>query len=126
MDWKIEGDETQAARVEELFRANQRKQQFDTVEAAIEHLSMYSFRGRACVKPFFKDGELVIKRLNNWNILLSNNHFYFNPSSAPAVDMKRLQEVPEDEIAFCTAERPIDLPGMLIYLRQMVGETKWS
>lgn len=42
---------------------------------------------------------------------------------APGAD---LQEIPESEILFCTTKRPIDLPGILIYLRQNVGETKWA
>ena len=59
LEWKIEGEnETAAQRVEEVFRRNQEEEEFDSVESAIEHLSLYSFRGRSCVKPFFKDGKL--------------------------------------------------------------------
>lgn len=128
LDWKIEGEnETAVKRVEEVFKRNQEEEEFDSVEDAIEHLSLYSFRGRSCVKPFFKEGKLTLKKLNNWNILLApNNRFYFNPSSLPALEFSQLQEVPSSEIAFCTSDRPIDLPGMLIYLRQLVGETKWA
>lgn len=126
MDWHIEGSEEQAKRVEDLFRANEQNEEFDTIGSAIEHLSLYSFRGRAFVKPIFEDGKLVLKKLNNWNVLMHNNKLWWNPSSAPAVDLKVLAEIPKEELAFCTSERPIDLPGILIYLRQLVGETKWS
>ena len=83
LDWKIEGEnETAVKRVEEVFKRNQEEEEFDSVESAIEHLSLYSFRGRSCVKPFIKEGKLTLKKLNNWNILLApNNRFYFNPSS---------------------------------------------
>lgn len=102
-------------------------QQFDSIGAAIEHLMLYSFRGRSVVKPFYNDGGLVVKRLNNWNVMLKNQKFYWNPESSLYVaDLDRLEQIPQDEIVFCTTERPIDLPGMLIYLRQTVGETRWS
>lgn len=109
-----------------MLRQNDQEQAFDTVSNAIEHLSLYSFRGRAAVKPVWQEGKLLLKRLNNWNVLLHNNKLLWNPSSLPALDLSTLQEVPASELAFCTAERPIDLPGILIYLRQLVGETKWS
>lgn len=88
-------------------------------------MALYSFRGRACVKPFFDADGLRLKTLNNWNVLLKNNRLYWNPEAlmAPGAD---LQEIPESEILFCTTKRPIDLPGILIYLRQNVGETKWA
>ena len=39
--------------------------------------------------------KLILKKMNNWNILLSpTNRFYFNPSSEPTVQMSDLQEVP--------------------------------
>jgi hypothetical protein len=130
LEWKVcgeDGKETRASRkIEDIFKRNEEDEDFDNIHSAIEHLSLYSFRGRSCVKPFFNDGKLVLKKLNNWNILLHNNRFYFNPSSMPTADLNSLVEVPSNEIAFCHTNRAIDLPGMLIYLRQLVGETKWA
>lgn len=123
LSWHVEG--TQAEQVEKALRDCDAKQAFDSVQNAIEHLALYSFRGRACVKPFFDADGLRLKVLNNWNVLLKNNRLYWNPEAlmAPGAD---LQEIPESEILFCTTKRPIDLPGILIYLRQNVGETKWA
>lgn len=129
LEWKVDGqeeNESAAKRIEDVLRKNQSEEPFDNVSSAIEHLSLYSFRGRSCVKPFLNDGKLTLKKLNNWNILLHNNKFYFNPSSMATVDLSQLEEVPSSEIVFCHTPRAIDLPGMLIYLRQLVGETKWA
>ena len=130
LEWKVcaeDGKETRDSRmIEDIFKRNEEDEDFDNIHSAIEHLSLYSFRGRSCVKPFFNDGKLVLKKLNNWNILLHNNRFFFNPSSMPTADLNTLVEVPSNEIAFCHTSRAIDLPGMLIYLRQLVGETKWA
>ena len=32
----------------------------------------------------------------------------------------------EDEVIWISEERPIDLPGLMIYLRQLIGEDRWS
>lgn len=114
-------------KVQDIMKECDENQQFDSIGAAIEHLMLYSFRGRSVIKPFYNDDGLVVKRLNNWNVMLRNQRFYWNPESSLYVaDLNQLAQIPQDEIVFCTTERPIDLPGMLIYLRQTVGETRWS
>lgn len=124
MSWRVEG--TQGEKVEEALRDCDAKQAFDSVQNAIEHLALYSFRGRSCVKPFWDADGLRLKVLNNWNVLLKNNRLYWNPEAIMAPDWGRMEEIPEDEILFCSTNRPIDLPGLEIYLRQSVGETKWA
>lgn len=123
LSWHVEG--TAAEQVETALRECDAKQAFDSVQNAIEHLALYSFRGRSCVKPFWDADGLRLKTLNNWNVLLKNNRLYWNPEAlmSPGADF---QEIPESEVLFCTTKRPIDLPGILIYLRQNVGETKWA
>lgn len=56
----------------------------DGVTEALRHLVMYTFRGRSAVKPFVKDGELLLKKLENWNFMTCNGVDYWNPSSEPA------------------------------------------
>lgn len=54
----------------------------DGLTEAIKHLVLSAFRGRSAVKPFFdENGDLFFKKLNNWNVLEYNGHFYWNPSS---------------------------------------------
>lgn len=93
---------------------------------AFRHLGMASFRGRACVKPFIDDGELVIKTLENWNILEQNNHLYWNPDNEFAEDLTLLPKIPEDEVCWVKNDLAIDIPGIQIYLRQLVGEEQWA
>lgn len=124
MSWHVEG--TGADRIEKALRECDARQQFDSVQNAIEHLALYSFRGRSCVKPFWTDEGVVLKRLENWNVLLRNQKLYWNPSASMAVDFAGMQEIPQGEVLLCQTERPIDLPGIEIYLRQRVGEVKWA
>ena len=123
LSWHVEGPA--AEKIEKALRECDAKQAFDSVQNAIEHLALYSFRGRSCVKPFWGRDGLRLKTLNNWNVLLKNNRLYWNPEALMAPGAQ-LQEIPEEEILFCTAKRAIDLPGILIYLRQNVGETRWA
>lgn len=54
----------------------------DGLTDAMKHLVLAAFRGRSVVKPFFdENGDLFFKKLNNWNVLEYNGHFYWNPSS---------------------------------------------
>lgn len=101
----------------------------DGLTEAIRHLCMASFRGRSVVKPFIdEDGNLLLKKLQNWNILDYNGKLFWNPE----VDIGhlpsdgRLQEIPRGEVACIRDEFPIDVPGIQIYLRQLVGEQQWS
>lgn len=104
----------------------------DGLTDALEHLVLGAFRGRSAVKPFFdKDGRLLFKKLNNWNVLEYNNQFFWNPSSeeVPWLDQEKvstIQRIPEGEICYLQYASPIDIPGLMLYLRQLVGENQWA
>lgn len=71
----------QADEIKKVFAKSDTRNE-DGLTDAIKHLVMASFKGRAAVKPFFdKNEDLLFKKLNNWNVLLWNNNFYWNPSS---------------------------------------------
>lgn len=58
----------QAAKVKEMFlKADTRNE--DGLTEALKWLVLAAFRGRSAVKPFIEDGELILKKLNNWNLL---------------------------------------------------------
>ena len=102
----------------------------DGLTECLRHLGMASFRGRSVVKPFINDNnELYFKNIENWNALTYNNRLYWNPDADQGVDLRdnnTLQELTEDEVIWINDERPIDLPGLMIYLRQLIGEDRWS
>lgn len=108
----------------------------DGLTEAIRHLCLASFRGRSAVKPFIdSNGELILKKLDNWNFLSYNGKNYWNPTATPVFnvngDLKGLnevglQELPEDEIAYVEEERPVDIPGLIVYLRLLIGEENWA
>lgn len=96
---------------------------------------MYAFRGRSAVKPFIKDGELILKNLENWNFMSSNGVNYWNPDSNPAylLDTSEqglaalgLEEIPEGEVISIEDDKPLDWAGISIYLRLLVGEEQWA
>lgn len=118
----------QARRIKEIFDRCEENEPFYNVTNALDFLDLYSFRGRSVVKAFFDGKDLTIRPLNNWNVLMFRNKFYWNPNPQEFLfsEVDQLTEIPMDELAFCTTKRPIDLPGILIYLRQLVGENKWS
>ena len=103
---------------------------------AIRKLQQGAFRGRAYVKPFIEeDGTLVWRCLENWNVLRAFNKNWWNPTAdyptVCAFDEESwrnsgLVEIPKSEICYTLYERPIDIPGVMIYLRQLVGEQKWA
>ena len=102
----------------------------DGLTECLRHLGMAAFRGRSVVKPFINDNnELYFKAIENWNALEWNNKLYWNPDADQSVDLRdnnTLQELTEDEVIWINDERPIDLPGLMIYLRQLIGEDRWS
>ena len=121
----------QAEAVKKVFmRADRRNE--DGLTEALKHLVMSAFRGRSAVKPFFDEGgNLFFKKLNNWNVLRYNGRFYWNPSSEEvgwfdADTPPRVTPLPEYEICYLTSDMPIDVPGLMLYLRQLVGEEQWS
>lgn len=93
---------------------------------ALRHLGMASFRGRACVKPFFHDDDLILKPLENWNILERNNKLYWNPDIQLGAQFDQMTELPENEVCWVKNDLAIDIPGIQIYLRQLVGEEQWA
>ena len=121
----------QADAVKKVFRRADRRNE-DGLTDAMRHLVMSAFRGRSAVKPFFdQDGNLFFKKLNNWNVLRYNGRFYWNPSSEEvgwfdAETPPKVTPLPEYEICYLTNDMPIDVPGLMLYLRQLVGEEQWS
>lgn len=100
----------------------------DGLTEAIRHLCMATFRGRSVLKPFIEKGRLILKKLQNWNVLEYNGKLYWNPE----VDIGhlpsdgKLEEIPSGEVACIREDFPIDIPGIQIYLRQLVGEQQWA
>jgi len=121
----------QAEAVKKVFRRADRRNE-DGLTDAMRHLVMSAFRGRSAVKPFFdQDGNLFFKKLNNWNVLRYNGRFYWNPSSEEvgwfdAETPPKVTPLPEYEICYLTNDMPIDVPGLMLYLRQLVGEEQWA
>lgn len=122
----------QAAEVKRLFQNSDRKND-DGLTEAIKHLAMAAFRGRSAIKPFFdKEGNLLFKKLENWNVLEYNGNFYWNPSSEEVGWFEDdrapngVVPLPKEEICYLNDSMPIDVPGLMIYLRQLVGEEQWA
>ena len=130
IDESGEAKKQQEAVKEMMQRADTRNE--DGLTEALKHLVMSAFRGRSAIKPFFDDnGDLLFKRLNNWNVLEYNGHFYWNPSSEQVgwFDTEtppNVVSLPKDEICYLTDDMPIDVPGLMLYLRQLVGEDQWA
>lgn len=121
----------QAKAVKEMLQdADSRNE--DGLTEALKHLVMAAFRGRSAVKPFFDgDGRLYLKRLNNWNFMQWNGGLYWNPSSEETGwfdcgTPPGVEPLPKDEVCYLTDDMPIDVPGLMIYLRQLVGEEQWA
>ena len=103
----------------------------DGLTEAMRHLGIAAFRGRACVKPFFDDnGDLYFKKVQNWNTLEWNDKLYWNPDADQGISfadkLPDLQQLTDDEVCWLKDERPIDIPGLQVYLRQLVGEENWA
>lgn len=104
----------------------------DGLTEAMKWLVMSSFRGRSAVKPFFDgNNNLFFKKLNNWNVLQYQGNFYWNPSSEQvgwfdAQVPPNVTYLPKDEICYLTSDIPVDVPGLMVYLRQLVGEEQWA
>ena len=120
---------TQAEAVKKMFEKSDTRN-IDGLTECLRHLGMAAFRGRSVVKPFINDdGELYFKNIENWNALTYNNRLYWNPDADQGINLRddnTLQELTEDEVMWIYEERPIDLPGLMIYLRQLIGEDRWS
>lgn len=123
--------ETQKQAVKKMFLKSDTRNT-DGLTDCIRHLGLASFRGRSGVKPFIdKDGNLYFKKIQNWNMLEYGGNVYFNEDPTVfkclnTVNNSPLPLIPKDEICCVFDERPIDIPGILIYLRQLVGEENWA
>lgn len=131
--WKLEPiDDSPAAeqatkKIERLFKESDFKNK-DSLTEAVRHLSTAVFRGRAVVKAFVDEKGLRFKKLENWNALYSNGRFYFNPEPDKRWydGTDGLVEIPADELCYVLEELPVDVPGIQVYLRQLVGEETWA
>lgn len=118
---------TQAEEIKKIFLKSDTRN-MDGLTEAIRHLGLAAFRGRACVKPFFVDDELIFKRVENWNVLEWNDKLFWNPDASTGVSPRDdiMTELTEEEVAWIKEERPVDIPGIQVYLRQAVGEENWA
>ena len=127
-----EGAKKQAEFIKKIFLECDTRNE-DGLTDAIRHLCLGNFRGRSAIKPFFdKNNKLILKPLQNWNLLYYKNTFFWNPELIEIGWLSDtdypigIVELPKDEICYIINERPIDYAGILIYLRQTVGEEQWS
>lgn len=113
-----------------LYKAESRNE--DGLTDALSWLVLANFKGRAAIKSFITaDNELILKPLQNWNLLYWNNEFYWNPTAEQCGWLdddkpKNIIPLPKSEICYLVHDRPIDVPGLMIYLRQLIGEDQWS
>ena len=126
--------EEQAKVVREIFEKSDARN-LDGLSEAFRHLTLASFRGRSAVKPFYDEDEgLTFKKIENWNLLEWNNELYWCPEGTdfmPGIKTDNpfpdtVKKIGKHEVAWLKEERPIDIPGIEIYLRQLVGEDGWS
>lgn len=120
----------QAEAVKRMFLKSDTRN-LDGLTEAMRHLGIAAFRGRSCVKPFIdENGDLYFKKVQNWNTLEWNDKLYWNPSADQMISfadaMPDLQQLTDDEVCWLKDERPIDIPGLQVYLRQLVGEENWA
>lgn len=66
-----------------------------------------------------------------WHLLYAGGKLWWNPEADESIVWdgfwdKHLEEVPFKEVCMSFDAHPVDWPGITVYLRQLVGETKWS
>ena len=104
----------------------------DGLDEAMRHLALASFRGRAAVKPFFVDGRLILKKIENWHWQEWGGSAWWNPQALPFTlgygDSRQdgIERIPDGEIAWIVDEKPLDWAGISIFLRLMIGEDQWA
>lgn len=100
----------------------------DGLTDCMNHLALGAFRGRSVVKPFVDEYGLRFKKLENWNVLEWSNRLFWNPDAEQGILPKdsELVELPRHEVMCLNYENPVDVPGIQIYLRQLVGEQQWA
>lgn len=118
---------SQAKIVKEYFTRSDTRND-DGLTDALLHLSLGAFRGRSIVKPFVDENGLRFRKIENWNVLEWLNNLYWNPDAEQGVLPKdgELEQIPESEVMCVRYGNPIDIPGIQIYLRQLVGEQQWA
>jgi hypothetical protein len=130
----IDGDEslettTQKETLEKLLKKSDLKSGTGLTDA-IRHLALYAFRGRSIVKPFIENGELEFTLLSNTNVVkdvydkyywIENGNLFFSSD-----DISKQTQIPEKEIIAISTKNAIDYPGLLVYLRQAIGELQWA
>ena len=120
----------QAKTIKNVFMKSDTRN-LDGLTEAMRHLGIAAFRGRACVKPFFdENNDLYFKRVQNWNTLEWNDKLYWNPTADQGISFvdntPNLEILTDDEVCWLKDDRPIDIPGLQVYLRQLVGEENWA
>lgn len=120
----------QAEAIKNMFLKSDTRN-LDGLTEAMRHLGIASFRGRSCVKPFIdENGDLYFKKVQNWNTLEWNDKLYWNPTADQGISFAEsipdLEILTDDEVCWIKDERPIDIPGLQVYLRQLVGEENWA
>lgn len=121
----------QAEQVKKMLQKSDMRND-DGLTEAMKHLSLAAFRGRSAIKPFFdKEGNIFFKKLENWNVLQYQGNFYWNPSSEQVGWFDtgtpvNVVPLPKEEICYVSNSMPIDVPGLMVYLRQLVGEEQWA
>lgn len=121
VDEQISCLETEIARIENL-------------PEAIEHLALAAFRGFAHVTPIHgADGSLKeLQLLDNWNFCWDREEraWLWNPTASsfmgPKAGVNGLQKIGKGEIVSVVDPRPIDWPGLKIFLRSSVSERDWG
>lgn len=127
---------TQAETIKDIFLRSDELTE-DNFTDALRKLQQGAFRGRAYVKPFFNPDTKTLqwKTIENWNILRAYGRNWWNPDGNEPVAYGAsfedwlnigMKEIPASEVCYTTYPNPVDLPGVTVYLRQMVGETKWA
>jgi hypothetical protein len=136
--WNIvpltDGDEslettTQKETLERLLKKSDLKSGTGLTDA-IRHLALYAFRGRSIVKPFIENGELEFTLLSNTNVVkdVYDKYYWIEDGNVffSSDDISKHTQIPEKEIIAISTKNAIDYPGLLVYLRQAIGELQWA
>lgn len=91
---------------------------------AIMKLAEYSFKGRSVVKPFIQDGNISFQPIKNSNLLVTpDDEFYWHED---VYNINNSKQLDASQFIYLKSSQPIYYPGLIIYLRQLVGETQWA
>lgn len=97
-----------------------------SITDAIKHLALYAFRGRSCVKVFWNETKKTFDfiLLQNYNVVRDplGTYYWTDNWTYDPINMKDIS----NEIIAVHTDNPIDYPGLMIYLRQAIGEIQWA